>query len=113
MKHTNKRLMGIVDELTMYLFSVGGTSISIQIQEWEHKYQLTIKSNYSSDKKEKLDKLIKVLKYPRQEEMEEYCWELAGDSDVGSEMYLVGMMINLVEAKILQNEVELYLCKDK
>lgn len=113
MKHNKKRLMKIIDELTMYLFSTGATNINISIEDREDVYVILIKSNYNKDKKEKIVKLIEALKSPRQEEMEEYYWELAGESDVGSEMYLTGMMINIEHVDIDDNMLEISLYKNK
>ncbi|MGE4284850.1 MAG: hypothetical protein AB7G87_14250 [Clostridia bacterium] len=113
MKHQKKRISNIVHELTMYLFSISATDIHINIQETEDEYKIHIKSNYCGEQDEKLDRLIKLLKCPKQEEVEEYYWELTGESEMGTELSLVGMMIDDAEIDINEGYLEIILHRNK
>jgi uncharacterized tellurite resistance protein B-like protein len=104
-KHDKKRIAKIVDELITYFFSMGATDIDINLKDEKKCYKISLKCNYSSKDQRKFDKLIKYLKCAKQEEMEEYFWELAGDCDVDTELTLVGMMTD--EAKIDYNDDEI------
>lgn len=113
MKHVKKRIAKIVDELTTYFFSMGATDININLKDEKEYYKISLKCNYTSKDQEKIDKLIKYLKCAKQEEMEEYFWELAGDCDVDTELSLVGMMTDEAEIDINDNQIEVNLIKYK
>ncbi|SKC84852.1 hypothetical protein [Maledivibacter halophilus] len=113
MKHVKKRIAKIVDELTTYFFSMGATDININLKDEKEFYKISLKCNYKYKGKEKIDKLIKSLKCEKQEGMEEYFWELAGDSDVDTELTLVGMMTDEAEIDYNGNEIEVTLIKYK
>ncbi len=113
MKHTKKRISRIVDEMITYLFSMGATDITVNIKEEETQYKICLKGNYLEKYKNKLLKLNKCLSYPKQEEMEEYYWELTGDCDVDTELTLVGIMTDKVEIEITDDYVEVILYRSK
>lgn len=113
MKHNKKRITKIIDELTMYLFAAGATDISVNIQDRDEDYRLCIKSNFDTNKIDKIHHLVEVLKSSKQEEIEEYYWELAGESDVGCEIYLTAMMLNHVEITLTDQILELEILKNK
>ncbi|WHH60128.1 hypothetical protein [Petroclostridium sp. X23] len=113
MKHQRKRVSKIVDELITYLFSIGATDINVNIQERLDDYKISLRSNYTKDKNKKVYKLLKALQTPKQEEIEEYYWELAGDSDVGTELSLIGMMIDKVEVDLNTDFLEIILYRNR
>ena len=113
MKHNKKRISKIVDELINYLFSIGATDININIQERSEEYKIIITSNYKEGKDNKINKLIKALNAPKIEEIEEYYWELAGESDVGSELHLIGMMVDKAEVSVIDQVLKLDISRNK
>ncbi len=113
MKHNKKRISRIVDEMVTYFFSIGATDINVNIKEEETQYKIFVKGNYLEKYKEKLIKLKKCLAYPKQEEMEEYYWELTGECDVDTELTLVGIMTDKVEMKITDDYIEVVLYRSK
>ena len=113
MKHYHKRITKIVDELINYLFSMGATDTSVNIKDIENHYKISFESNYEKGMDEKIDKLIKYLNCPRQEEMEEYYWELTGDCDVNTELSLVGMMVDEVEVSFVEGKIQIVLHRYK
>lgn len=113
MKHINKRVCKIVDELINYMLSIGAANININIQDKADCFKISIKSDYSDEKYKNIEKLIRALKSPKAEEVEEYFWELTGESDIGTELYLVGMMVDKSEINIVNNTLELNLYKCK
>ena len=110
MKHKKQRISKITDEVITYLFSLGASNININIEETHECFKILFKCNYSKGQPERIEKLSKALKSGKQEEIEEYYWGLAGDSDVDDELYLVGMMIDKARVEILEDslEIELY-----
>jgi len=113
MKHTKKRISKIVDELVTYFYSMGATDISINLNEKKDYFKISLKSNYTTKDKNKIEKLIKYLKCDKQEEMEEYYWELTGESDVDNELMLVGMMTDEAEINIDEDTIEVVLYRYK
>lgn len=113
MKHDKKRIAKIVDELITYFFSMGATDIDINLKEEKECYKISLKCNYSCKDQGKIDKLIKYLKCAKQEEMEEYFWELTGDCDVDTELTLVGMMTDEAKVSCSDNKIEVSLIRYK
>lgn len=113
MKHNKLKISKIVDELTTFCFSVGATEIGIDIKETDEHFKIHLKSNYNAPT-EKINELVKLLKCKKQEAMEEYYWYLAGDSDVDSELTLVGMMTDKCKINFVEGEfIEITLYRDK
>lgn len=114
MKHNKLRIARIVEELMNYFFSLGATNISVNLNEDEEKYKIYFKSNCEGICQGKFDELSRLLKCGKNEEMEEYYWALTGESDMDSELSLVGMMIDESEVKLLDDkEVEITLYRYK
>jgi hypothetical protein len=98
MKHEGLKISKMVAELMNYLFYMGATDININLSQTEEYYELVCMSNFEGDSSKKIEKLTKLLKVNKREEMEEYYWALTGDCDVSNELSLVGMMVD--ESKI-------------
>src|SRR5690554_766967 len=111
MKHHKKRICKIADELMTYLFSKGANDITMNIKEEDEQFLLYFKSNFTRLNQADIDKLIQRLNLQRQVAMEEYFWELTGDSDVDTELELVGMMTDRAEVTLNDDstiEITLY-----
>lgn len=113
MKHSKKRILNITNEISMNLFAVGANNISIQIQERDADYSIHIESDFSIEKLDKVKHLIEALQTKPHAEIEEFYWELAGDSDVGNELYLICMMLDHIEVKLVDNSIILDMLKSK
>jgi hypothetical protein len=112
-KHTNKRLCKIVDELFTYFLNIGANDITFNFKDNDDHYELNLVCNYKFMDKKKLDKLIKYLNYPKSEAMEEYYWELAGESDVDTELTIVGMMTDDKTIEVNEDTIEIKLKRYK
>ena len=113
MKHIKKRISKIADELITYFFSVGANDITVNLQEKDDYFKIVFKSNYLLKNKEKIEHLTQYLKLEKQEEMEEYYWELTGDCDIDTELTLIGMMTDKCEIIFHGDHVEITLYKYK
>ncbi|WZL72363.1 hypothetical protein QBE52_14885 [Clostridiaceae bacterium 35-E11] len=113
MKHIKKRLGKIVDELINYFFTMGATNIQINLEETKEFYKIFVHSDYLPHHEKKITKLIKCLESPKQEAMEEYFWELAGECDTDTELTLVGMMIDEGEIQFTDDRIEVTLYRQK
>ena len=113
MRQNKERLSKVIDELLTYLFSIGATDLTIKIQERKNDFKIHIQSNYSQAEKDKIEHLIKALHFPKQEEMEEYYWNLTGTSNVGTELFLIGMMIDEAQVNVRDTRLEIELYRHK
>lgn len=113
MKHQHKRVSKVADELITYLFSIGATDIDVHIKEKPEHFEISLKSNYKEGENNKIQRMLEALQTPKQEEIEEYYWELAGASDVGTELPLIGMMIDKTEVNWQQDYLEIVLYRNK
>jgi len=112
-KHINKRVCKIVGEMMNFMLSIGATNINVNLQDMDYCFKISINSDYSEEKYKKIEKLVRALKSPKAEEVEEYYWELTGESDMGTELYLVGMMVDGSEINVQDEQLELILYKCK
>ncbi len=110
---TYKRLTRIIDELIYYFFTLNATNITVQINEEESKFEVTLCCNYALEKANKVQELSRSLKTTRQVEMEEYYWELAGERCHECELSLIGMMIDEAIIKTQENHLQLTIYKNK
>ncbi|TCT12140.1 hypothetical protein EDC18_11439 [Natranaerovirga pectinivora] len=113
MKHSNKRVCKIIDELTTFLLMIGATDIDVNVKNRKEDYMITIKSDYRKGEDKKIERLIKGVTSPKQEEIEEYYWELTGESDVEAELNLIGIMIDKAEVNVTADLIEIELYRNK
>ena len=109
MIHEEKKTVKILEELTLFFMSVGAKDIHTGIKIKETKAVLTFDSDYNPEYENNLSALDKYLNEPRNDEMEDIYWELAGSGDPGetSQLLLVGMMVD--KANIVKKDGRIYL----
>ncbi len=113
-KHDKLKISKISEELLNYLLSHGSNDISINIKEGNEFYKVEVISRNTNITKEELEKIRGKLTIEKHEEIEEYYWCLAGESDVDTELSLVGMMVD--RADVIYNEngvLEIVLYRNK
>ncbi len=94
MRHETKKICKIVDELTTLLLKDDTDEVDFKIKKDDKKTLIKIidyNTRYSSDEVEYIRECLSV---ERQQEVEEYYWQLAGESDNDCELTLVGAMID-------------------
>ena len=114
MTHGEKKIAKIIEELTMYFFTVGADDIQSEIKLFGRDVVIDFRANYKAEYREMLHSLEKYLNEPKNEGIEDFYWELAGSGDPGetSQLLLVGMMIDKAEITIGEKEVILKLYKE-
>ena len=114
MTHNRKKVAKIIEELTMYFFTLGATRIQSEIEMQERQAVIRFKADYAGEEREGLKKLQEFLNEPKNKGIEDFYWELAGSGDPGetSQLLLVGMMIDKFEINIGESEVSLVLYKE-
>lgn len=86
----------LISELADFVFKAGADEFVVDFKEKDKEIKISIES-----KIENLDlsylETLKGLNTNRQSEVEEYYWELVGESNTSQELTLVGMMIDKAE----------------
>lgn len=113
MKNSDKIISKIIDEFVDYLLLNGASNINVNIQKDGERYQVLINSNYTENKANNFNKLVKELNSPKQKEVEEYYWELIGGTHCGDEFQLIGMMLDEAAVKIEDGDIEIKLLRCK
>lgn len=114
MVHEEKKVAKIVEELTMFFFTIGADKMSSGIAKMENETKITFVSNYLPEFEHSLDHLEDALNEPKNEGMEDIYWQLAGSGDPGesSQLLLIGMMTDRYEMRRSPGRVELTLYKE-
>ena len=114
MIHERRKVAKIVEELTIFFFSVGATKMTSSIEYDGSVANISFESDFDRENKNKVKELEKYLNEPKNAGMEDIYWELAGTSDPGEpgELLLLGMMIDRAEVTIRETSAELKLHKD-
>lgn len=114
MTHEEKKVGKIVEELTMFFFSVGAEHIQTGIDRQDNQVIITMESDYAPDCEHGLHHLKEYLNEPKNDGVEDIYWELAGSGDPGesSQLLLVGMMLDRAQVDITPGKVKLKLYKE-
>ena len=114
MMHEEKKVGKIVEELTMFFFSVGANNVYSHIERKGQQVVISFEGDYDSRYADNLRAALKYLDEPKNEGMEDIYWELAGSGEPGegSQLLLVGVMIDKVEMIIEDAYVQLKLYKE-
>lgn len=114
MTHEEKKIGKIVEELTMFFFSVGAEHIQTGIDRQGNQVKITMESDYTHDCEYGLHRLKEYLNEPKNAGVEDIYWELAGSGDPGesSQLLLVGMMLDKAVVEITPQKVKLELYKE-
>lgn len=114
MTHEEKKIGKIVEELTMFFFSIGAEHISTNIDKKGNQVSINMESDFVPDCGYALHHLREYLNEPKNDGVEDIYWELAGSGDPGesSQLLLVGMMLDKAEVEIDSQKVKLKLYKE-
>ena len=94
MKFKLEKSIRIINELIVFFNNHGGSDINIRFISTESTSNYIISARINTLSQDELLLLSNTLNLPRQHEIEEYYWNLGGDSEDSSELDLIGMMID-------------------
>lgn len=97
MRHIRQRNARIAEELILFVYKHGAKDINLSIKDKENETIISIKAIDININKETLEIISKLLNVPRCIEMEEYYWNLTGESEMDTELSLVGVMSDEVK----------------
>lgn len=102
----------LISELAAFVFKAGGKEFDVNFKEKDQEIKITIEAKIEDLELESLE-ILKGLNTPRQSEVENYYWELAGENDNYQELTLVGMMIDNAEYSYEDNHLKITVFKYK
>ncbi len=101
MRHEVKKITKMVDEIvTFCICACKAPRSEIAIERFEESYRLEFVFRGSPLSDQRMKQLQKTLAVKRNPELEDYYWQLAGETDSGNELELVAMMSD--EAMVVQ-----------
>lgn len=111
MKHEVKKIAKIVDEILTYFLIQFNASATLNLQRDAAGFQLSFTFTPVALKAEAFAALEKRLTGKRQPELEDYYWQLAGESEDHSELRLVAMMCDACEINLNDDTLTLKLTR--
>ncbi|MGX8796577.1 hypothetical protein ACR6HW_10950 [Fusibacter sp. JL298sf-3] len=106
MRHEVKKICRIVDELTTLFLRDDTNEVDFKIKRTKDSSMITIIDYDTHFNAADIAHLEEMLSGQRQAEIEEYYWQLAGETDEGDELTLVSAMID--EAVVEKKDGNLY-----
>ena len=99
--HTEiKKTTKIVDEFTSMLIKKGSKEVDVKIKREDDLCTVSFIDYNTNISAEIADDMREFLNIQRQSEIEEYYWELMGESSDDDELFLVGSMVDKADVKI-------------
>lgn len=113
MLHEEKKVAKIVEELTMFFFSIESTNMSSSIKKKGNEAIIKFNADYNKIYEHSIDNLVECLNESKNHGMEDIYWQLAGSGDPGetSQLLLIGMMIDHYDIIREDGKVEITLYK--
>ncbi len=113
MIHEEKKVVKIIEELTMFFFGIGANKIQSSITRDGNLDIIEFCSNYNPEFTDELEDLKQYLTEEKNDGLEDIYWELAGSGDPGEsgQLLLIGMMIDKAEIAMKDDTVKLKLWK--
>lgn len=103
--HEIEKNVKIIDEIIMYFFHKGYHNFDFNLDYTEEESLITIILN--NPKKEVLDEIKKEIHIERDEELEDYGWELLGECYEHSETICLGMLVDSMDLSYEGNEAKI------
>ncbi len=107
MRHETKKISRIVDELTTLFLKKDTDEVDFKIKREPDQTTIQIIGYRTHFDDIYINQLRETLNIQRQWEIEEYYWQLTGETDYDDELTLVGAMID--EAIVEKKEGNLYM----
>lgn len=95
----------ILNEMVAFSMLGNAEKVNISMENNKDMYKIIVNASNVKRSDKSIDNLRELLNAPRQKAAEEYYWGLAGNSDTGSELALVGMMTDKAIVKYENNNL--------
>lgn len=113
MKHIRQRNARIAEELILFAYKYGAENINLNIKNKEKETLISIEATNVNLNPEILETINNLLNVPRCNEMEEYYWNLTGESDIDCELSILGTMCDNFKINLNKNNLKIELIRKK
>lgn len=113
MKHIRQRNARIAEELILFAYKYGAEDIDLSIKNRDTETIISIKATNVNLTDTTLNTIKDLLNVERCSQMEEYYWNLTGESDTDSELALIGVMCDHANIKYSSNILKIELIRKK
>ncbi|WP_458861978.1 hypothetical protein [Acidaminobacterium chupaoyuni] len=107
MNKTREKVSRIIDEILMFQFNAGITDTHMDLRKEENGFRIVFTANCENREQgaKQVETLNRFLKVEKNEAVEAYFWELAGDDEGcdDSELQLIGQMLDEADARMESN----------
>lgn len=107
MNESIKKLTKIIDELTTIFLINKATGIDIKLNKNKDVFLLEFSVSNLDFNRFSLEDFIEELDNKREDNAEEYYWQLSGTNENLSELHLIGMMIDSFQVEVEKNILNL------
>ncbi len=113
MKHEIKKICKIVDEMTTLLLKDDTDVVEFKINRLPDRTIISIVDYNTKYTQKEVDDLIECFNVERQKEVEEYYWQLVGESDSDYELTIIGVMVDSATIEVRDNNMYMELVRLK
>lgn len=113
MRHETKKICKIVDEMTTYFLKEDTDEVDFKIKKSKEKTVVKIIDYNTHYTENDVQDLKECLNVQRQHEVEEYYWQLVGESDTEAELTIVGVMIDEATVELVDGNLHVTLVRYK
>lgn len=94
MKLRYERSVRVLNDIMGYCHLIGGDRMRVDFDMRDRTTHIIIQTEVPGMTQKRLTELDKLLNIPRQREVEQYYWTIAGEEEIDNELGLAGMMID-------------------
>jgi len=113
MKFKFEKNIKIINELIVYYHKLGNSDVHIDLTCDKNNSYFKISGTILNLSQKELDDLNKTLNAPRQHEIEQYYWNLTGESESDLELSLIGMMVNDAVVTYVDNVLTITIVREE
>lgn len=113
MRHENKKIGKIVDEMITFFCAYGAKKIETTIDNQADRIDFIFRVDHLNENEKIVKMFSDLINFPREEDFDEVYWNLAGESDHDTELTLVGYMVDKVLVSHEDESFEIILVRYK
>ena len=113
MQHEVKKVALIINEIITMELLDGAEDIDVNIKRSDGLSRVHIIYHNCGYTSQFIEKINYNLNTQRQNEVEGYYWQLAGDDNNGDELYLVGAMIDDAQVELINKDLHIRFTRKK
>ena len=102
-----------MNELVNFCLHINMRDLKIHLNYNEDMGEISVEGYCANPPMERLEDLEYILNSPRQEELEEYYWNLVGDGHGNNELEMVGTLVDSGSISYEDGILKISICRDQ